>query len=76
MYIKGLVVELVVKSGERRGVVKMLSVKEELLVLRQWLRREALEFCYCSAETEWRSSRILLLEKLLESFVRSQVDYK
>ena len=68
--------ELVVKSGERKGVVKMLSVKEELLVLRQWLRREALEFCYRSAETEWRNCRILLLEKLLESFVRSQVDYK
>ena len=50
--------------------------KEELYVLRQWPRREALEFCCGSAETEWRSCGILLLEKLLESFVRSQVDYK
>ena len=52
------------------------SGKKELLVLRQWPRREAIEFCCRSSETEWRSCRILLLEKLLESFVRSEVDYK
>ena len=45
-----------------------------MLILGQWPRREAIEFCCCSAETEWRSCRILLLEKLLESFVQSQVD--
>ena len=45
-------------------------------ILRQWPSREAIEFSCCSAETQWRSCRILLLEKLLESFVQSQVDYK
>ena len=64
--------ELVVKSGNR--VVKVLE--KCCWILRQWPSREAIEFCYCSAETEWRSYRILLLEKVLESFVQSQVDYK
>ena len=50
--------------------------KKSCWILRQWPKREALEFCCCSAETEWRSCGILLLENLLESFVRSQVDYK
>ena len=31
----------------------------------KWKRREALEFCCYPAETEWRSCKILLLEKLL-----------
>ena len=48
----------------------------EVAKVLKWKRREALEFCCYSAETEWRSCGILLLEKLLESFVRSQVDYK
>ena len=28
--------------------------EEELLVLRQWPRREGIEFCCSSAESEWR----------------------
>ena len=32
-----------------------------LLVLRQWPSREAIEFCSCSAGTEWRSCRIILV---------------
>ena len=47
-----------------------------MLMLQQCQRREALKLCCCSAKTEKRSCRILLLEKLLESFVRGKVDYK
>ena len=36
--------------------------KKSCWTLRQWPKREALEFCYCSAETEWRGCGILLLK--------------
>ena len=57
------------KVVKRVGVVKEL-LKWKRRVLRQWPRREAVEFCCGSAETKWRSCRILSLEKLLESIVR------
>ena len=57
-------------------VVKVLKWKRRVADFTAVAEKRSFEFCCCSAETEWRSCRILLLEKLLESFVRSQVDYK
>ena len=57
-------------------MVKVLKWKRRLFGFTAVAKKRSLDFCCCSAETDWRSCRILLLEKLLESFVQSQVDYK
>ena len=57
-------------------MVKVFKWKRRVVSFTAVAKKRSFLFCCCSAETEWRSCGILLLEKLLESFVRSQVDYK
>jgi len=70
-------VELVVKSCKRVAEVeKVFKWKRRVVGFTAVAKKRSFRVLCCSAETKWRSCRTLLLEKLLESFVRSQVDYK
>ena len=60
MYIKS-------QLGSCKSVVKVL----EKDFTRQWPSREAIKFYCCSAGTEWRSCKILLLKAVGELYSKS-----